>query len=81
MSNEDTEKKFQDKERMCWRYQVVSECIVNLGILSLLSDFHFFYDFSPSKENPLDCFLYITVSTDKLTLYMSYFYMEHHKWF
>ena len=31
--------KFQDKERMCWRYEVVSECIVNLGILCLLSDF------------------------------------------
>ena len=48
MSNENTEKKkmkFQDKERMCWRYEVVSECIVNLGILCLLSDFNFFYDF------------------------------------
>ena len=77
MSNENTEeKKFQDKERVCWRYEVVSECIVNLGILGLLSDFNFFYDFSPSKENPLVRFLfYVTVSTDKLTLYM-----EHHKW-
>ena len=78
MSNENAEKKNEHKKRMCWRYEVVSECIVNLGILCLLSDFNFFYDFSPSKQNPLDCFFYVTVSTDKVTLYMSY--MEHHKW-